>query len=111
MSPRKIVLVRDGACCRRCGRYLREYSVHHRLPRGMGGSRSSSGHDRTERPSNLVVLCGSGVTGCHGWIESNRSKAYESGWLVHRWDDPQEVALIDTFGRTFYLTDAGELRS
>lgn len=34
--------------------------------------------------ANLIVLCGSGVTGCHGWVESNRDKAYEQGWLIRR---------------------------
>ena len=36
------------------------------------------------QPANLVVLCGSGVTGCHGWVESNRSEAMDAGWIVGR---------------------------
>lgn len=107
-AVRKIVNVRDGMVCRRCCRFIqREASIHHRLPRGMGGSTSKIGAERTERASNLVRLCGSGVTGCHGWIESNRQRAYQLGWLVHRWDDPAEVPMIDNYGRTFWLDDSG----
>lgn len=41
--------------------------------------------------ANLALVCGSGTTGCHGYIESHREEAYERGWLVHSWDDPAEV--------------------
>ncbi len=37
-------------------------SQHHVLPRGQGGD---------DDPANLVSLCGSGTTGCHGLIEAN----------------------------------------
>lgn len=84
--------------------------MHHRLPRGMGGSNSKAGRARTERASNLVVLCGSGTTGCHGWVEANRHAAYLSGWLVHREDDPATVWLIDLAGRRFRLDDRGGLQ-
>lgn len=104
---REIVADRDGDECARCGRYLWKRSVHHRLPRGMGGSNSVIGINRTERASNLVTLCGTGTTGCHGWIESHRALAYASGWLVHRDSDPATVPLIDVIGRTFLLDDGG----
>lgn len=50
--------------------------------------------------ANLVTLCGTGVTGCHGWVESHRAVAYEQGWLVHRWDDPALRPVL-RFGRTW----------
>lgn len=83
--------------------------MHHRLPRGMGGSRSTAGRARTERASNLVIVCGTGTTGCHGWIESHRQDAYDTGWLVHRTDDPEQVPLIDTAGRRFMIDDHGKI--
>lgn len=43
--------------------------VHHRLPRGRGGS--------NER-ENLVTLC----PGHHRWVETNRAAAYDLGLLV-----------------------------
>lgn len=110
MNARKIAVERDGMMCRRCCRHIRgESSIHHRLPRGMGGSNSLAGSARVERPCNLVRLCGSGVTGCHGWIEQNRDAAYRTGWLVHRWADPAEVPILDRFGRWWRLDDHGGL--
>ena len=44
----------------------------------MGGDR----HANTG--ANLVLMCGTGTTGCHGWAESNRAQAHDEGWLVHR---------------------------
>jgi hypothetical protein len=80
MTPREQVLARSGGACERCGRNLQAsifgYSVHHRLARGMGGTKTPDDAYR------LVVLCGSGVTGCHGWVESNRAAAEAQGWLI-----------------------------
>lgn len=75
------ILERDGYACARCCRLLQGnyYSLHHRLPRSRGGKHT---------PENLVTLCGSGVTGCHGWIESNRQLATEQGWLIPTGMDP-----------------------
>lgn len=42
----------------------------------MGGSRL------VHTAANLVVLCGSGVTGCHGAVESERARAGVDGWLI-----------------------------
>ncbi|MFC6938198.1 hypothetical protein ACFQHO_53270 [Actinomadura yumaensis] len=33
---------------------------------------------------NLVLVCGSGTTGCHGRIEGNRAWAESLGYLVRR---------------------------
>lgn len=35
-------------------------------------------------PANLLLLCGSGTTGCHGWIEAHRGDSLDLGWLVSR---------------------------
>jgi len=80
MSARDVAISRAGGFCERCGVWVvgRLGSVHHRRPRGMGGGR---GLDTVE---NLVVLCGSGTTGCHGWVESFRAEAIADGWLVPR---------------------------
>lgn len=100
-----IVVLRDRNTCRRCGVTvdILNYSIHHRQARGMGGSKNA------DTKSNLVLLCGSGTSGCHGWVESNRAEAYETGWLVRRnsTDVPEEVPMIDIFGRQFFLDDLG----
>lgn len=80
-------------CCRRCGISVvhAARSIHHRQPRGAGGTRGREAH----RLSLLVLLCGSGTTGCHGWVESNRSEARELGWLISKFEpvDPQSIPL------------------
>lgn len=55
---------------------------HHRKLRRHGGS---------DEGENLITVCGSGTTGCHGWIHSHPTESYRRGWLVHSWDSPEEV--------------------
>lgn len=105
---------RDGlrgrhACCEICGGGIIgergvHWSVHHRVPRGMGGTRAA----RVNQPQSLMVVDGSATTGCHGRIESDRAEALASGWLVSRYADPANVAvLIDRGSRWVYLTASG----
>jgi len=94
---------RAGGCCERCGRSIHsgsEYSIHHRLPRGRGG---------TNVLSNLVLLCGSATTpqGCHLQVESQRTAAYDTGWVVRTGQSPAEQpVLIFELGYVL-LTDDG----
>lgn len=76
-------------------------SIHHRKPRGMGGTKKKEIND----PSNLLLLCGSGTTGCHGWIESHREQAYEMGLLVKQSDNPVEILIMDRSGNKWKLGD------
>lgn len=74
----RAVWERAGSACEWCG-IGRGLSVHHRLPRGAGG---------TARPhwcpARLLLLCGHGTAGCHGMTESRRRWAYGQGLLVPR---------------------------
>lgn len=69
------VLARDGYRCRRCrepqGRVT--LTMSHILPQGNGGPWADF---------NLHTLCGSGTTGCHGWVESHPEQAIEEGWRI-----------------------------
>lgn len=47
----------------------------------MGGTRWPG----VNLPSNLLTLCGSGTTGCHGWVEAHPAWATAHGWSVPRW--------------------------
>ena len=109
-ATRVLVLNRAKYRCEKCGVSLSEsfyYSLHHRTPRGMGGSREV----RLNLPSNLVAICGSGTTGCHGWIESNRSVSEDAGWLVSRYQEVAEVPLQIWGVGWSYLNDEGEYSS
>ncbi len=81
-----LIWSRDNGCCVICGVGLwredrgNSWSIHHRVPRGMGGSKLRW----IGQASNGLTLCGTGTTGCHGDVESNRDVAYKKGWLVRR---------------------------
>jgi hypothetical protein len=100
------VLARAFYKCERCGGGPTAFgfSVHHRLPRGMGGSKNANLH----QPANLITLCGSGVDGCHGWVESNRDEARAKGYLLYRIDNASEIPFIDIDGIAWLIDDSGQ---
>lgn len=94
-AVRLVVDARDAGRCRRCGHAVGEdFSRHHRIPRGAGGS------SRVDRPSNLVTVCGSGTTGCHGRIESRRDEHKVLGWIL-----PKLNLSIDTESEPLFTID------
>lgn len=101
---RGLVWERDGGCCVRCGREAE--NVHHRSPRGAGGSKAVW----VSAPSNGLALCGSGTTGCHAHVETNRVEAVQYGWIVprNRVARPVDVPVWYASEREwFMLTDDG----
>lgn len=100
------LIARAGGRCEICDRPLTvfdDWSRHHRLPRRMGGTRVVWIND----VSNLLFVCGTGVTGCHGRIESNRAIAYDMGWLLRAGEHPAEVPCHITTLGAVYLTSDG----
>ena len=102
---RALVLERDGHACVCCGQSVtgRPYSLQHRKRRSQGGSNS---------PSNLVVVLGTGTTGCHERIDSRRDPHDEArGYTVRSWQNPALVPVMifseGGSGVTAWLTDAG----
>jgi hypothetical protein len=77
-APSKAVCVlvdtRDRYACARCGVSIASVagSRHHRLKRREGGHSASV----------LVLLCGSGTTGCHGWAHSHPARARAVGLII-----------------------------
>lgn len=95
---------RDGGCVV-CGTHWSP-TTQHRVARGMGGTRSAE----INLPSNLITLCGSGTTGCHGWVEHHPTFAREAGWSVPRGVDPRTVPVLYPNG-WYLLNDDGELHA
>lgn len=94
------VKARDGGCVRDGG--TQNLDVHHRTPRGMGGTRNPLIYFGM---TNLITLCRS----CHSDIERNvnREEAFRDGYIVQRGTDPASVP-VRVFGRGYvFLTDAG----
>lgn len=106
-----LVIRRDLGRCARCGRLVIhgvrgiDWSVHHRRPRGSGGTSLTW----VNLAGNLVLLCGSGVTLCHGWVESHRDIARRHGFLValNGRDIASAVAIKHAVHGLVKLDDAG----
>lgn len=103
------VLGRAAGACERCGVDVYgqrgvDWSIHHRRPRQMGGTR----WEGINLPSNLMLVCGSGTTGCHGEIERQRAHAQAEGWLVPSFMDPAQSAVLVAGDRWWYLGNDGE---
>jgi hypothetical protein len=82
---RELVLERDGYACVCCGRSIigQQYSIQHRKRRSQGGTNS---------PSNLITLLGTGITRCHGRIDSRIDPHDEAkGYTVRGGFDPAQI--------------------
>lgn len=109
-----LIYDRDRGCCFRCGavcapwRRGQDWSIHHRRPRGSGGSSL----EWVSRAANGVLLCGTGTTGCHGWAESNRTVARELGYLVplNGTLTSSDVPIMRRDGTWWRLSDDGTMR-
>lgn len=102
---RQAVLKRDSWTCQRCNRMIGDeyqffvpYSLQHRDPRGMGGSKLR--HTK----ANLVTLCGDALLPgyCHSHVESQREESRREGWLVPDGVKPEEWPVL-RFGETYQL--------
>lgn len=109
VASKRIVDERDAGRCVRCGRFVGDWkSRHHRVSKGAGGSK----REWINSPSNLITLCGSGTTGCHGWVTENTTRAREfGGWCLNRngLDDPRTFPVL-YLGRWVLLDDDGRIR-
>ena len=112
----KLVLEREGGRCFWCRKWIAsgirgiDYSIHHRCPRGAGGTKAAW----SSAASNALALCGTGTEGCHGWVEANRSLALDLGLLVsgvaaavNPARRPALIPVTDRDGTMWALTDDG----
>lgn len=96
------IIQRDGGCCVGCGEPVRGqrgigYSIHHRKRRSQGVDNSLS---------NLILLDGSGTTGCHGLAHSEVAAARLSGFLLRSTENPEGVPVEHAkLGRVLLLND------
>lgn len=111
MNVEQKVIARDLGACARCGNHVVHFdrgmawSIHHRRPRGSGGTSLAW----VNEAANLIILCGSGTTGCHGWVENNRREARDLGYLVplNGIQKADEVSITHKTLGLVYLTDDG----
>jgi hypothetical protein len=75
-----------GRTCQRCAGEsgIRYYSIHHRQRRGVGPNPHVA--------QNVILLCGSGTTGDHGWVHGNPEQARDEGYIVSAYTPADEIA-------------------
>lgn len=73
-----------------------DHHIHHRRPRGAGGSRRAD----TNSPANLLLLCPE----CHRQIEGHREVSFGMGWLLRQSQNPVEVKVLVQRDRWVFLT-------
>jgi hypothetical protein len=80
---RAYVFGRERGLCR-CCRVRRADSMHEIRPRSLGGKVSKA---------NSIAACGSGTTGCHGFMQANEIAVLGSGNADHcLWFHPKSAA-------------------
>lgn len=101
-AVRDLIRARANGLCERCCRPLGLLAdLHHRHPRRMGGTK----REWVNSVPACVLLC----RVCHRWVESQRSVALASGWLVREGTDPETVPVTTTMGRRMLLHSDGTL--
>ena len=70
---RELMFQRAHYRCERCGSTSNGLTLSHRIARSRGGPFVAW---------NINVLCGSGTTGCHGFVEHNPVAAEREGWRI-----------------------------
>lgn len=81
---RELVKKRAAGLCEGCG-LVDGQSWSHRIPKGNGGTWSAS---------NGLWLCGTGTTGCHGWLEGDRRAGKALGWALTRRQNPANAPAL-----------------
>jgi 5-methylcytosine-specific restriction endonuclease McrA len=92
---RERVYERADGLCELCGK--QGHTFHHRKKRGQGGPWSES---------NVVLLCGHGTAGDHGWVEANPVQAERMGFHVRPWNNPAEHPILLHRSKWVWLQDS-----
>jgi len=87
---RRVITHRALGRCELCGLTKMRMQIHHRRPRGMGGSTTGW----VGEPPNGLLLC----EACHRRVENNREWAYAKGLLVRSGRYPVEVPVLSWDG-------------
>lgn len=92
------LMKRSSGVCEVCGN-ARAEEMHHRRPRGMGGSKRTE----TNTASAGIHIC----SACHSMIERHRNIAMLCGWLVSQYEDEPASVPVMYRGDLVRLDDDG----
>lgn len=101
LAVRDCVYARDRFACVLCGDRDGAFALHHRRPRGAGGTRRANANS----PANLVLLCND----CHAHTESHRADALDRGLLLPQSVEDPSTAPVVWHGKTVLLHDDGSV--
>ena len=93
-----LYLARDLRCVCGCSGREDTFIPHHRINRGLGGSKV------LDRPANILVLCSLS----NGLLESDSKwagAAREYGWKLSRWESAEDTPFYDRGTGTWNLID------
>lgn len=95
------VIERDQGACAVCGLHIDgKGHIHHRKPRGMGGSGEV----------NVLSVCIYLHPSCHMiHVERQRQRAFENGWLLQRWQDSETTPLMYRLNGWVLLKNDGSI--
>ncbi len=79
-----LIEARAKGFCEYCGREALTWQIHHRRPRGMGGTKRPSG------AANGVLVHG----WCHTRIERERTESRSLGFLLYQGDNPEVIPVL-----------------
>jgi hypothetical protein len=88
---------RANSCCEICGA-AGATNAHHRKNKSQGGTGTLSG---------LLLLCGSGVSGCHGVVTLNPLWAARFGYTIRSYENTSKPVLLDRHGWVRLFDDGG----
>ena len=83
-------------------------AANHSIGAVSAGIIADSGHTKwpgLHEASNLILACGSGDTGCHGWIHAHPREAMSLGYIVSGFNDHPELVPILTAQHGWVLLD------
>jgi hypothetical protein len=105
-DTRELVKQRDDWTCACCGNPIvgSNFSLQHRLARGGGGTSDPA----INSPANLILLCGSATTGCHGLAESRDAAMHRLGFWLKHGQEPAKVRVAHAVHGWVRLLDNGD---
>jgi len=99
----KAIDKREQQRCAKCGVIIWSGgSRHHRKFKSRGGG---------DEVSNGILLCGSGTTGCHGWVHFNPVSAAMLGLVVGSEQDARLIPVQHAIYGVVWLDDEGGVSS